>query len=109
VRAVVESLESVVPVPITNAPVPNPALFPTRTVPAFTVTPPVNEFAPPNVKADEPAFVNENAPPPIAPLKTTTLGVVTVVFALSVPVPLRVKLPFKVPVASPNVTVPPIE
>jgi hypothetical protein len=50
-----------------------------------------------------PAFVSENAPP-TAPLITTTLGAVTVVFAVNVPPPLSVINP--VFVASPNVTAP---
>jgi hypothetical protein len=66
----------------------------------------VNVFAPPNVSTDAPAFVNENAPP-TAPLKTTPLGVVTVVFDVSVPVPPIVKTPVFVP--SPSVTNPPTE
>jgi hypothetical protein len=66
----------------------------------------VNVLAPLNVSTDAPAFVNENAPP-IAPPKTTTLGVVTVVFAVSVPTPLIVNAP--VFVKSPTVTLPPIE
>jgi hypothetical protein len=103
---VVESLESVVPVAIDNAPVPNPVLFPTRTVPAPKVTPPVNVFAPLSVSTDAPAFVNENAPP-IAPLNTTTLGVVTVEFAVNAPTPPRVSSPVFVP--SPSVTAPPNE
>jgi hypothetical protein len=63
-------------------------------------------FAPPNVSTEAPAFVNENAPP-TAPLKTTPLGVVTVVFDVSVPLPPIVKTP--VFAASPSVTDPPKE
>jgi hypothetical protein len=81
-------------------------LFPTRTVPDPKVTPPVNVFAPPSVSTELPDFVNENAPP-IAPLKTTTLGVVTVVFAVNAPTPLSVSPP--VFVASPSVNAPPNE
>jgi hypothetical protein len=106
VYAVPEALESVVPAAIDRGPVPNPATFPTRTVPVLIVTPPGKVFAPDKVNTDVPDFVNENAPPS-APLKTTTLGVVTVVFAVSVPTPLKVKTP--VFVTSPNVTAPPSE
>jgi hypothetical protein len=102
----VESLESVVPVAIEKSPVPKAALLPTRTVPNATVTPPVNVFAPPNVSAAAPAFVSEH-PPPNAPLKTTTLGVVTVVFEVNAPLPLNVSVPLFA--ASPIVTAPPIE
>jgi hypothetical protein len=106
-RAVVESLESVVPPAIDNGPVPNPAAFPTRTVPALTVTPPEKVFAPLSVSMEAPNFVNDTAPPPIAPPNVTALGAVTVVFAVNVPAPLNVNAPVFVP--SPNVTVPPIE
>jgi hypothetical protein len=108
VRAVTESLERTPPL-IVNVPVPSAVSWPTRSVPDVNVTPPVNVFAPLNVKIDEPAFVSTNAPPPTTPLKTTALGVVTVVFDVSVPVPLSVKLPFKVPLKSPSVTAPPTE
>jgi hypothetical protein len=106
VCAVPDELESVVPVAIDSAPVPNPAAFPTRTVPALTVTPPENVFAPLSVKIEPPNLVKENAPPS-APLKITALGTVTVVFAVNVPAPLNVNAPVFVP--SPNVNAPPTE
>jgi hypothetical protein len=110
VRAVAESLDTTTPAVLNvNVPVPSAVSWPTRSVPDVNVTPPVNVFAPLNVKIDEPAFVSTNAPPPTTPLKTTALGVVTVVFDVNVPVPLSVKLPFKVPLASPSVTAPPTE
>jgi hypothetical protein len=102
----VESLESVVPVAIEKSPVPKAALLPTRTVPNATDTPPENVFAPPNVSTDAPSFVNEKDPP-TAPLNTTTLGVVTVVFEVKAPLPLNVSIPEFA--ASPIVTAPPIE
>jgi hypothetical protein len=64
-------------------------------------------FAPLSTRACAPAFVNETAPPPITPLKTTALGVVTVVFEVSVPGLLSVNTPLFAP--SPSVTAPPIE
>jgi hypothetical protein len=108
VRAAVESLETTTPAVFNvKDPPPSPPSLPIRNVPAVTVTPPVNVFAPLNVSTEAPDFVNDTAPPPIAPLKTTTLGVVTVVFAVNVPAPLNVNAPMFVP--SPNVTAPPIE
>jgi hypothetical protein len=106
-RAVPESLETTtLAVFNVNNPLPSPASLPIRNVPAVSVTPPVNVFAPLNVNTDAPDFVSENAPP-IAPLKTTTLGVVTVVFEVNVPALLSVNTPLFVP--SPSVTAPPTE
>jgi hypothetical protein len=73
----------------------------------LTVTPPEKVFVPLNVNTDGPAFVNENAPPPITPLNITALGTVTVVLAVNVPAPLSVNAPVFVP--SPSVTNPPNE
>jgi hypothetical protein len=66
----------------------------------------VKVFAPPNVNAPLPAFVNENAPSKTPP-KTTPLAVVSVVFDVNVPAPPNVNTPFFT--ASPNVTAPPID
>jgi hypothetical protein len=66
-RTVAESLESVVPVVMVSKPVPKPALFPTRKMPALNVTPPVKVFAPLSVKVPAPLATN---PPPV-PLITT--------------------------------------
>jgi hypothetical protein len=104
VRAVVESLESVVPVAIVNTPVPKPAAFPTLTVPPFTVTPPLNVLAPLNVKTPEPAFVTLK-PPPIAPLNVTADVCVNITFDVNIPAPLRFNVP--VPTPSPSITAPP--
>jgi hypothetical protein len=73
-------------------PIPRPASFPIRTVPLFTVTPPVNVFAPFNVNTADPAFVRANAPAK-EPLNTTPLAVVTVEFAVNVVGPLNVRTP----------------
>jgi hypothetical protein len=64
-------------------------------------------FAPLNVSTEAPCFVNDTAPPTIAPLNVTALGVVNVVLDVNVPAPLSVNAP--VFVTSPNVTAPPIE
>jgi hypothetical protein len=106
VRAVTESLESVVPVAIVIVPLPSAISLPTRNVPALNVTPPVNVFAPLNVRMEAPAFVNAN-PPSIAPLNVTTLGVVTVALDVNVPAPPNVNAPLFV--TSPTVTAPPSE
>jgi hypothetical protein len=67
VYAVPEELESVPPV-IVNPPVPNADTFPTRTVPDPMDTPPVNVFAPLNVKIPVPPLTNEPPAPLITPL-----------------------------------------
>jgi hypothetical protein len=105
VRAVAESLETTTPAVFNvNNPLPRAESFPIRIVPPVTTTPPVNVFAPPSARIDVPAFVNENAPPPIAPLSVTALGAVNVVFAVNVPEPPNVNAPLFV--VSPNVTDP---
>jgi hypothetical protein len=58
VRAVVPSLETVPPF-ITNTPLPNAPALPIFNAPALTVVPPLYVFAPLNVSAPAPAFVNE--------------------------------------------------
>jgi hypothetical protein len=86
---------------------PNAALFPTQTAPAFNVAPPLKVFAPLNVNDPAPTLVNETAPPPTIPCKTTSLAVVNVVFEFNVPSPVNVNVPFLV--ESPSVTAPPNE
>jgi hypothetical protein len=111
VRAVAESLESVVPAAIVKGPVPNPPVFPTRTVPLLTVTPPENVFAPPNTNVPTPCLVRENPAPEMPPLSVTGfvtgLGIVNPRFDVNVPAPLNVNAPLFV--TSPNVTEPPNE
>jgi hypothetical protein len=107
-RAVTESLETTTP-PVfkVSNPLPNPESFPIRSVPPVTVTPPLNAFAPPKVRIEDPAFVSANALAPIAPPNVTTLGVVSVTFDVNAPAPLSVNDPLFV--ASPIVIVPPSE
>jgi hypothetical protein len=68
VRAVTPSLVNAVPDASVTVPVPNAALFPTRTVPAFTTVPPPYKFAPPNTNVPAPAFVSANV---LTPSSTT--------------------------------------
>jgi hypothetical protein len=107
VRAVAESLETTTPaVFIVNVPVPSAASSPKRSVPAVTVTPPVNVFAPLRVSTDAPAFVK--VPPPLTtPFQFTALATVTVAFAVIAPAPPNVSAPLFV--ESPNVTSAPTE
>jgi hypothetical protein len=107
-RAVTESLETTTP-PVfkVSNPLPNAESFPIRSVPPVTVTPPLNAFAPPKVRIEDPAFASVNALAPIAPPNVTTLGVVSVTFDVNVPAPLSVNAPLFVP--SPIVIVPPSE
>jgi hypothetical protein len=107
VRAVAESLETTTPaVFIVNVPVPSAASSPKRSVPAVTVTPPVNVFAPLRVSTDAPAFVK--VPPPLTtPFQFTALATVTVEFAVIAPAPPNVSAPLFV--VSPNVTFAPTE
>jgi hypothetical protein len=86
---------------------PNAALFPTYTLPAFNVAPPLNVFAPLKVSDAAPSFVRETAPPPTTPCRTTSLNVVNVVLEVKVPAPVNVRAPFFT--ASPSVTAPPNE
>jgi hypothetical protein len=91
-------------VTVTALPFPTAAPPLTVSVPSFTVVLPVYVFAPPNVNSPAPAFVNANAPPNTPP-NTTSLNVVTVAFAVNVPAPFHVSVPFFGP--SPMVTLPP--
>jgi hypothetical protein len=61
VRAAVELLDTTPPAKV-SVPVPNAALSPTSTVPAFTVAPPLNVFAPESVSVPELAFTKAPVP-----------------------------------------------
>jgi hypothetical protein len=100
-----ESLETT-PAPNVKTPLPSDPSLPKYKGPAVAITPPEKVFAPLNVRAPAPAFVNANAPL-MAPFSTTLLVVVSVEFAVRIPAPLNVNAP--VPVPSPNVTPPPSE
>jgi hypothetical protein len=97
-------LVTVTPETSDSAPVPNATLSPTSTLPALTVTPPENVFAPLSVSDPAPLFVIPNAPE-ITPPSVTSLGVVNAKAELKLPPPESVKAP--VFVLSPTVTAPP--
>jgi hypothetical protein len=121
----VPSLVTVDPVFNATEPVPNAASLPTRSVPAFTVTPPLNVLVPVTVIVPVPAFVSNPLPDTTPPNTTaafavtvnpyvckfnapsvTALATVTVEFAETDPAPLKVSGPLLAKL--PNVVEPPI-
>ena len=91
------------PFSVTLEPVPNPDAAPIATVPAFTVNPPLNVLAPPNVKIPAPALV-KLVNPLTTLLNVTFDAVVSVVAEVSATAPEMVSNPLFT--VSPNVTAP---
>ena len=79
VRAVEESLVTTPPV-ILKAPVPSAALFPIRSVPVLSETPPENELLPERASTELPVFTSE--PAPVTVPESTEASVPPIVSAL---------------------------
>jgi hypothetical protein len=101
-----ESLETVVPDPTSNDPLPNARSFPILTLPAFTATPPEKPFPPLNVNVPDPDFAIPKEPV-TDPDNTTSLAVLNDNAEEMVPEPLKVNTP--VFTESPITTDPPNE